>query len=204
MGNGTYKISSAPVQVSGLTSGVIAISVGRRHTCAIHNGGAKCWGYNYLGQLGDGETGAFTFPRSSAVPIPVSGLLNGVTAISAGYDHSCAIVNGATIRCWSRHRSHTGCRDSFIRSCAARGTVFDPWYSTISGLSEPIIDISVNSSRACAVVSKQLYCWDQSGAASHSITAPTDPVDFSAGSSSSGARGLVGPSPAPRKIILAD
>ena len=34
-----------------------AIAAGSSHTCAIvNNGDVKCWGYNYFGQLGLGDT----------------------------------------------------------------------------------------------------------------------------------------------------
>ncbi len=58
LGNGTTTSNTPnpqPVDVIGLRSGVMAITVGIAHTCGVTNsGGIKCWGYNAFGQLGDG------------------------------------------------------------------------------------------------------------------------------------------------------
>jgi alpha-tubulin suppressor-like RCC1 family protein len=81
------------VQVVGLTSGVTAIDGGNTHTCAIVNGGAKCWGENGDGSLGN------RLEVTSHVPVQVSGLTTGVTAITAGGGHSCAVTSTG-IQCW--------------------------------------------------------------------------------------------------------
>ena len=64
-----------------------------KHTCAIYgSGGLHCWGDNSSGQLGDGTT------TNSAIPVVVPGLI-GVTSVSAGRTHTCALAQGV-VKCW--------------------------------------------------------------------------------------------------------
>jgi alpha-tubulin suppressor-like RCC1 family protein len=102
MCGGLYPCSTTPVAVSGLSS-AIAIAAGDYHTCAVlSDGTARCWGYNYHGQLGDGTRAGPEMCGShpcSTTPVAVSGLSSAV-AIAAGDLHTCAVLSDGTARCW--------------------------------------------------------------------------------------------------------
>jgi alpha-tubulin suppressor-like RCC1 family protein len=85
-----------PVDVVGLTSGVRAIAAGVFHTCAITAaGGLKCWGGNSAGQLGDRTSNNY-----AVEPEDVYGLQANVAAVSAGQDHTCAVMIDGSVKCW--------------------------------------------------------------------------------------------------------
>jgi len=101
LGTGNTTSSLVPVAVStaGVLAGktVTAISPGDYHTCAVANGAAYCWGNGTQGQLGNSGM------VDSYVPVAVTatGVLAGktVTAIAAGYNHTCALAD-ARVHCW--------------------------------------------------------------------------------------------------------
>jgi alpha-tubulin suppressor-like RCC1 family protein len=83
------------VLVSGPAS---SIESGSLHVCAVLVGGeVQCWGSNEYGQLGDGTT------TNRPIPVTVAGLPGGAAGLSAGYDHSCAVLTSGFLRCWGRN-----------------------------------------------------------------------------------------------------
>ena len=86
-----------------------AISVGSNHTCALlDNASVKCWGYNNKGQLGQGSTSNLgDVPGEMDDNLAAIDLGSGrtATAISAGYYHTCALLDNSSVKCWGFNSS---------------------------------------------------------------------------------------------------
>ncbi len=198
LGDGTSTDRTEPVDVLGLTSGVRAIAVGHRHTCAVTNAGAmRCWGFNFFGQLGDGSdqdrltavdavglssgvvqiaaggrhtcalrgsglvncwgsNGSFQLgndgdENSQLTPTPVIGLIGTVTALDLGGDHSCVLIAGGTVKCWGRNDvGQLGNGDN----ARSRRPV------DVVGLLPGVQSIAVGQEHGCALqADSTLRCW---------------------------------------------
>ncbi len=101
LGDGTTDGKVSPVQVTSLgTAHVTDVAAGRAHTCALAADGVNCWGENDSGQLGNGDTGI-----ASAIAKDVIGLKSAATAVAAGADHSCALMDTGALMCWGENGS---------------------------------------------------------------------------------------------------
>ena len=76
----------------------VAVSAGGFHTCAIvDNGSLYCWGSNANGRLGTGDPTT----QSAYSPAWVDlGVGRTALAISAGSDHTCAILDDSSLTCF--------------------------------------------------------------------------------------------------------
>ena len=180
LGNGTTVNSVTPVDVTGLASGVSSVSAGSKHTCAVMiEGGARCWGDNAVGQLGDGTN------LDRTTPVTVVDLPGGIFAVSAG-NHTCAVTMVGGVKCWGG-----GITDQLQNPVLTLGDGTTTMSNTpldVTGLNEPVFDVSVGSAHSCALtVTRKLHCWGRGRSGQlgdYKRTDSPEPVDVYAPSSS--------------------
>jgi hypothetical protein len=86
-----------PTQVR---TGVQKVSAGGFYTCTIQNDASLwCWGDNFWGQLGLGDT------SGRAVPTEVTSLGHTIIDVDTAVHATCAIVTGGAVRCWGSQGS---------------------------------------------------------------------------------------------------
>lgn len=108
--SGEEALSLVPVSVSGIADAT-DIATGSRHSCALLSDGTiSCWGNNYFGQLGNGESGREFFYTDTSdgfvfsdLPVQVPGIDDAID-VAAGSSHTCAIHGDSSVSCWGSNR----------------------------------------------------------------------------------------------------
>jgi alpha-tubulin suppressor-like RCC1 family protein len=159
LGNGTRNQTLTPTQVVGVLgdtgplTGIIQISAGENHVCAVKQGGTiYCWGADDYGQLGNSASGTGTY---SSYPVLVSGITN-ATQVSSGFLHACALLSDQSVKCWGYNgfgELGTGGRSNTSYPATVLGVGG-------SGTLVNVTKISATNLNTCAVISGgSLDCW---------------------------------------------
>jgi len=136
--------SRTPVTVPVPSGKISGLAAGDGHTCAIVGGAAYCWGYHWRGQLGIGSG-----PGVTAKPTQVNDGGEGVTAITAGSMHTCAIIHDVA-KCWGANQyGESGTAD-------APSPHFAP--TAAYGLTRTATSVATGDTHTCFTVNRDVYC----------------------------------------------
>lgn len=168
LGNGTTTDSSLPVAVTGL-SNVTALATGTAHVCALQTGGTvSCWGSNAGRQFGNVSfVDAF-----SSVPVAATAV-SGVQSLTAGYQHTCAVLSTAQVACWGLSYNAEMGRGYYIDTA-------DPLPEVIPGVTTAI-QVAASGSATCAVLADNTArCWgsNQGALLGRGTLNPTETRDY--------------------------
>lgn len=95
LGDGTLTTTDAPGPTLDLGGPAVSVVSGWYHSCALlADAKVKCWGWNELGQLGDGTT------VDRRTPVTVAGIRGRPVALASGAEHVCAILSDGGVQCW--------------------------------------------------------------------------------------------------------
>jgi alpha-tubulin suppressor-like RCC1 family protein len=169
LGDGSTTWTVVPVAVKDLATGAIAVAAGDHHACALlASGGVRCWGDNGHGQLGDGTT------IERHTPTNATGLDHGVSAISAGGDHTCALLSTGLVKCWGDN-SDGELGDG---TTTERHAPVD-----VVGLATGVTEVATGKAYTCALtVAGGVRCWGANALGqlgNDSMTGSLQPLDVS-------------------------
>lgn len=152
-------------QVSALGDGVVQISAGRAHNCALKSDGTLwCWGYNEFGTLGDGTLGTVGEANEAnyckATPVQVSALGSSVVRVVAGYYHTCALKNDGTLWCWGDN-SYGELGDGTTEGeLCGLSFACKPFPVQVAALGNTVMQVAAGDWHTCAIKSDgTLWCW---------------------------------------------
>lgn len=150
LGDGTTADRVSPVTVRGLPDPASAVAAGDLQTCALTAAGAVlCWGANREGQLGNRGR------KRATSAVAVRGLSSGVTAISVGSSHACAVIKDGAVFCWGQGGDgQLGGRTAMISRVPI----------AVEGLTDAVA-VSAGGRHTCAITrTARVLCWGNNGA----------------------------------------
>ena len=140
----------------------------------------QCWGRDYRGQLGDGAREE-NFMASSEdcdgtlvqdhpeIPRDVVGMKAGVRLVKTGAEHSCAILENGTVKCWGSNRhGQLGYAATYVVPEDAYEHERAPELEATPVrvcLERPAVDLALGGAHSCALLDDgTVQCW---GSANH-------------------------------------
>ena len=155
-----------------------SISGGLHHTCGVDvEGVVHCWGANVDGQAGQRRRASAYVSAPAEVPLPAA-----ARSVSAGGEHSCALLGDGRVECWGRDRERA------LDTRTAAGSSAQTAQTEMA--LRPVTQLSVGRRETCAVtVGGAVQCWGgvrAVRAAAHVAAPPAEPTPFTLVSAGAG------------------
>ena len=164
-GDGATEMGgNLPVIDLGTGRTATAVAAGDDHTCAIlDNATVKCWGLNEAGQLGLGDTatrGDGANEMGDNLPAVDLGTGRTATAIATGEDHTCALLDNGSVKCWGRNSAgQLGQGDEAARGDSAN-EMGDNLPAVDLGTGRTATAIATGDGHVCALLDNgTVKCW---------------------------------------------
>ncbi|MNJ96737.1 Regulator of chromosome condensation (RCC1) repeat protein [compost metagenome] len=157
-----------PVVDFGTGRTVKDLDAGYFHSCAVlDNDKVKCWGNNYNGGLGLGDTNSRGVgPGEMGDNLPVVDLGPGyrATQVVAGAVHSCALLDDGSVKCWGNNEyGQLGLGDINNRGDGP-GEMGNALLAVNLGTSRTATQIGAGAWHSCALLDNgRVKCWGENG-----------------------------------------
>lgn len=146
-----------------------SVALGLEHACAlIKDGTVRCWGLNSLGQLGYADAGVLneggTFWTSN-IGYKV-GNLGPAKALTAGYYHTCALLQNDEVWCWGDNS----------KGQLAMGVNTTPNINPVKINAAPagITELRAGGWHTCALSGGMVTCWGRNDQGQQGTGTPND------------------------------
>ncbi len=166
-------------------SSIVSVNAGTLHTCAItETGGALCWGLNSDGQLGIGYEETVDHVEGNPVEVCASGEntgdgcmddgqpspLTGLLAIAAGGNHTCALTDAGTIKCWGMNpdgqlgNGETATKELLPQDVVCSGSPIPAPGCNGPGPQANVVGLTAGLHHTCALLGDgTIVCWGGNG-----------------------------------------
>ncbi len=141
----------------------IVLAVGNEHACFVAAGQMRCWGEGSDGRLGtEATTNVGDVPNQMSLvgPISIAPSLGKASSVSAGYLHSCALMETGKVVCFGNggngrlgigSSSSVGCGGSCLSLVDLSGIAFKDTFLVTA--------VSSGSNHNCALFSSGKVRW---------------------------------------------
>lgn len=132
---------AVPTQITSRENATM-LAGGEAHMCSLDSSGnVLCAGRNMFGEVGDGTATMVTTPKQ---------VLANATAITAGYNHSCAVVDG-NVWCWGANAK--------AQVTGSSASVSAPTPTLVAGITTAT-HVAAGVSHSCALLGDgNVKCW---------------------------------------------